>query len=208
MKYALLFVLIFAGAFSKADNLINFNFNNEELSKVIETYSKAANQKFVVDSSLRGKATILMPDKISVEEAFNQLSSALALQGYGISKQVDTMVVMSARNIQRNLIETSTTVPNLKPERMATWIYTPKYPAGDIFQNLRIVSSKDGEMVLYPAKNQIIMTDWTSNLHRLNTLFAELDKPLDAATAKLVDRTQKEKLWKKAQLQKEKSATE
>lgn len=208
MKYAFLFVLLFAGSFSKADNLINFNFNNEDLSKVIETYAKAANQKFVIDASLHGKATIMMPEKITTEEAFNQLSTALALQGYAISKQVDTLVVMSARNIQRNLIETSTTVPPLKPERMATWIYTPKFPAADIFQNLRIVSSKDGEMSLYATKNQIVITDWTSNLHRLSTLFAELDKPIDPAAAKIVDKAQKERLWKKAQLAKEKSATE
>lgn len=208
MKYALLFALIFAGTFSKADTLINFNFKGEEIGKIVEAYAKASNQKFVISADLHGAATIMMPDKITLEEAFNQLSSALALQGYAISKQGDTMVVMSARNIQRNLIETSSTVPALKPERMATWVYVPKTPVVELFQSLRIFSSKDGEISIYAPKNQMVITDWTSNLHRVNTLFAELDKPLDAATARIVEKAQKEKLLKKAQLAKDKAVTE
>ena len=48
---------------------IDFNFNNEEISKIIQTYSKESGQKFVVDSTVRGKVTILNPEKITKEEA-------------------------------------------------------------------------------------------------------------------------------------------
>jgi general secretion pathway protein D len=192
-----------------ADTMISFYFNGEELSKVIEVYSKAANQKFVVDSNVRGKATILNPEKVSTEEAFNQLSTALAMNSYAISKQGDTMIILPARNIQRNLIETTTTVPNLKPERIVTWIYTMKnVPAEQINRDLRILLSRDGEMSVLTSKNQLIITDWTSSLQRVNNLFAEIDKPNTAAVAKIVDKSQKERLAKKAAAEKEKKKEE
>src|SRR5688500_1783258 len=99
------------------------NFNKKEISKINETYSKASVQKFVVDPGVRGMASIFLPEPVTLEEVFNQLSTALAINGFAISKQGDTMVVQSARNIQRSLNEVSTERPSIKPERMYTWVY-------------------------------------------------------------------------------------
>jgi len=209
MKFIISCAVLLASTFAFAENLIPFNFTNEDITKVIETYSKAANQKFIIDPGVRGKITILMPEKISTEEAFNQLSSALAVNGYAISKQGDTMVVVSARNIERNYIETTTTVPSLKPERIVTWIYTPKNLSVDqLMRDLRIILSRDGEMTTLLQKNQLIITDWTSNLQRVNNLFAELDKPVDPAIAKVVEKATKDRVARKAAQQKEKEKKE
>ncbi len=178
---------------AKAQTKMKMNFNNEELPKVIEAYSKASGQKFVVDPSVRGKATIIVQDSVSLEEAFDHLSSALALNGFAISKQGDTMVIKSARNIQRDLIEVSTALPLLKPERMVTWIYTAKnVPVVNINRELRIFPSKDGEMSVSSATNQIIISDWASNIHRINAILKEVDKKLDPSITKLVELSKKE----------------
>ncbi|MFN7729909.1 MAG: hypothetical protein ACK5P7_12195 [Bdellovibrio sp.] len=58
------------------------NFVNEDITKVIEVYSKAANQKFIIDPSVRGKVTLLNPEDIDLTEAFNQISGALMLNGF------------------------------------------------------------------------------------------------------------------------------
>jgi type II secretory pathway component GspD/PulD (secretin) len=179
-------------AFAAGD--IKFSFNNEEITKIVEVYSKASGQKFVMDPSVRGKATILLPNPVSVEEAFNQLSTALAVNGFAIAKQDDTMVIMSARNIQRNLVETTNDVPALKPERMVTYIMTLKYvSAEDINRSLRIIPSRDGELSVFSHNNQIIVTDWASNLQRVAALMKELDKPADAGAIKVVSAARKER---------------
>lgn len=181
---ALVFLFAFVPVLAFAS--MKFSFSNADLEKIIETYSKASGQKFVVDPGVRGKATITASDNVSQEEAFELLSSALAVNGYAISKQGNTMVVKNARTIQRDLIEISTTLPALKPERMVTYIMTLKHiPAATINRELRILPSKDGEMSVYPQGNQIIMTDWVSNLHRIDTLLKEIDRPTDPKLAKL-----------------------
>lgn len=194
MKAFIVLVSMFMAFHAFAANMVKFNFNNEELTKIIETYSKASGQKFVVDPGVRGKATILLPEAISLEDAYNQLSSALALNGFAISKQGDTMVVMSARNIQRNLVETTNELPALKPERMVTYIVTLKYiSAEEVNRNLRILPSRDGELSILPHNNQIIMTDWSSNLQRIAALIKELDRPADGNSAKVIAQARKER---------------
>lgn len=186
IKIILLATLMPIAAMS-ADKM-KMNFNNEDVTKVIEAYSKAYAQKFVVDAAVRGKVTIFFPEAVEQEEAFNALSSSLAINGYGISKQGDTMVVRSARNIQRDYIETSVNKPSMKPERMYTWIYNVKnIPAASINRDLRVLVSRDGEMSVTASSNQLIITDWTSNLNRIADLFAEVDKKPTAEATKLAE---------------------
>jgi general secretion pathway protein D len=194
MNFLAMIFAVFTITLAQAEEKIKMYYNNEELTKVIELYSKASGQKFVVDPSVRGKISIYLQEPISIQEAFNQLSSALAINGYAISKQGDTMVIKSARSIQRDLIEVSTERPALKPERMYTWIYSVKnLPAENINRDLRILLSKDGEMAVNTNTNQIVFTDWSSNLNRVAELMKEIDKQVDPATAKIVEASKKER---------------
>src|SRR5579863_6509881 len=78
---------------------MKFDFKDADLTKVIEDYSKSSGQKFIVDPQVHGKITILNSEPVSQEEAFNQLSTALAVNGCAISHQDDMMVVSPARHI-------------------------------------------------------------------------------------------------------------
>jgi len=155
---------------------LKFNFLNAEIANVISTYAKASGRKFVLDSSVRGKTTILSPGEVSLEEAFSLLSIAMAINQFAISEQGDTLVVMSSRNAQRSLLPVLTELPPLKPERLLTMVFTFKHvPADEINRRLRILPSKDGEMT--PFGNKMIVTDWNTNIHRIAKVMVELDQP-------------------------------
>lgn len=173
-------------------NSIPFNFANEDITKVIETYAKASGVKFVIDPGVRGKITIINAQPIGIDEAYNDLSAALAVNGFAVSKRENTFVIMSARNVQRSLVEVTTELPSLKPERMVTWVVTLKNtPANNINRDLRILTSKDGELSVNSSKNQLIFTDWTSNLHRIGEMLKQIDVPADPQLAKFVNENNK-----------------
>ena len=126
---------------------LKFTFANEDINKMIESYSLATGQRFVVDPSVRGRATILGADAVSKEEAFNLLSESLAINGFAIRSDGETMVVQPARTVARSGMEVSTTTPAAKPERMVTYVVALKYiTADEVNRNLRFLPSKDGEM--------------------------------------------------------------
>src|SRR5262245_43111062 len=114
-----------------AKGKMSFSYKDAEVLKVIEDYSSASGQKFVVDANVKGKVTVFNPNSISIDEAFNQLSMVLASNGLAISKQGDVMMISQARRIQRNLIDVTTDLPPLKPEKMHTWIINLKWVSAD-----------------------------------------------------------------------------
>jgi general secretion pathway protein D len=189
---SLVLILSAFSSFAFADTpTINFNFTNSDISAVIKEYAKMSGQKFIVDANAAGKVTIINRDPITVEDAFNQLSSALAVNDLAISKQGDQMVVMHARNVERNLIDVTTELPPMTPTKLATWIITLKYlSANEVNRELRLLTSKDGEVFPSSHNNQLIITDFTPNLYRVSKLIEKLDVPA-TSTAKAAKKTTK-----------------
>lgn len=172
---------------------IAFNFKNEDLSKIIEVYAKAAGQKWIIDPGVRGKISILNSQDVTSSEAYNQISNALSVNGFAISKQQDLFVVQTARSVQRSYIETATELPAMVPTRLATWVIQLKnISAREVQIQIRTLSSRDGEITAFEPNNQIIITDWTPNLHRVADLIKQLDIPVNKAIADLVKKSRKE----------------
>lgn len=201
-NFALLGILISLFTFSvkaeekvfRPEDKISMNFVNEDLIKVIETYAKQSKQKFIIDAGVRGKVSILLSEPVSVTEAFNHLSSALAINGFAISTQGDTMVIKSARNVQRDLHEVGYEKPALKPERMYTWIYQLKHvSAAQVNRDFRIFPSKDGEITVDMNQNQLVISDFVSNLWRIADILKGIDRPIDAKISQIGEAAKKAK---------------
>lgn len=168
-----------------ASSRTTFNYNNEDLVKVVEAYARLAGVKIVIDPSVRGHITILNPQPVTLHQAFEDLSLALSLESYGFSRIGDTLVLRPARSLQRGLIEVRTSLPSVKPERMVTYILKLKHlPVVGVNREMRNLLSKDGELVPDANSNSLIISDWTSNLQRVHDLMVELDVPANTKMAK------------------------
>jgi general secretion pathway protein D len=200
-------IMVLAGQV-RAEDKIKFNFNNEDITKVIEVYAKGSGQKFIVDSTVRGRITILNPTDIPVDDAFNQLSEGLAINGFAAVKNGDGYTIRNARSAQRdNLPVYNTELPPAKPIRMVTWIVSLKHiSADDISRDLRLFTSSYGEMSVNTNLNQLIFTDWSTNIQRISEIIKFADKPIDPSTAKIVANAKKErKEWAAEQAKKKSS---
>ncbi len=189
MKNIFIAIIFLFSATALTQEKIKFNFPNEDLSKIIEIYSKATGTKFVVDSTVRGKISLYNSNDISLEEAYNQLSEAMALNGFAIIKKDDYSLVRNARSAQRDGVEVTTTLPSVRPQRMATWIVTLKYISSDELnrQMSRLMNSSYGEVQSVGSKNQLIITDFTSTLNRIAEIIKTLDQPADSSLKKIIE---------------------
>lgn len=194
MKLFAVLLLTLTSLTTFAEEKIKFNANNEEITTVIKNYSVASGQKFILDATVRGKISIFNQGDITLEDAFNQLSAALATNGFAISKQGDLYVIKSARSTQRDYIDVSSTVPSMNPVRMHTWVVNLKnIAASDVLREVRMLTSSFGEMSTHEKNNQLIITDWTTNLNRIAEILKQIDKPADPAVAKIVATAKKER---------------
>jgi general secretion pathway protein D len=171
-----------------AQEKIRFHFTSEEVSKVLDSYSRASGKKMILDSSIKGKISILNPEPVDLNEAFNQVSQALAMNGYAIINNGETLVVRPVRQVQRSLIEVGSELPSPKPERLFSWVVNLKHiPASVLLKDLRILLSKEGESSVVKDNNQIIFVDWLSNLYRIRELVAQIDIPQNPDIEKILN---------------------
>ncbi len=170
-----------------SDVKIKVNFKDHEITNMIETFAKASQKTFIVDPGVRGRVSVFAPEPVSLDEAFDLMSTSLALNGYAIVEREGRYVVMASRNAQRSSIQTLTEIKSVKPERYVTLIITLKHlSAMEVNKYLRVLPSKDGEMTPLMDSNQLLITDYISNVNRIAEMLKTLDQPLAPGMEKIV----------------------
>lgn len=160
------------------ETIESFDFPNVEITDVINAISELTGKNFIIDPGVRGKITIVAPSKITVAEAYKAFLSALAINGFTVVPSGSFLKIKSARNAQRDSIETYSGAYYPNSDQMITRIIHLKHiQAEQVNRDLRILSSKDGEMSVYTATNSLILSDYGSNIDRVMKIISQLDVP-------------------------------
>lgn len=160
------------------ETIESFDFPNVEITDLIKAIGELTGKNFIIDPSVRGKITIVAPTKITVAEAYKAFLSALAINGFTVVPSGSFLKVKSARNAQRDNIETFSGAYYPNADQMITRIIHLKHiSASQVNRDLRILPSKDGEMNIYEPTNSIIISDYGSNIDRVMKIISQLDVP-------------------------------
>jgi len=78
---ATLALVLCAATLVRAQGMV-LNFRDAEISAIVAAVARATGQRFIHDTELRGRVTIILADEISPEEALEVLNAALLTSGY------------------------------------------------------------------------------------------------------------------------------
>lgn len=160
------------------ETIESFDFPDAELTDVVKAISELTGKNFIIDNGIRGKITIIAPSKITVAEAYKAFLSALAINGFAVVPSGAFYKIRSSRNAQRDSIETYAGAYYPNSDQMITRIVHLKHISADgIARDLRLLSSKDGEMSPFPQTNSIVISDYGSNIDRVMKIINQLDVP-------------------------------
>ena len=160
------------------DLIESFDYPNAEITDVVKAISQLTGKNFIIDPGVRGKISIIAPSQITVAEAYKAFLSALAINSFTVVPSGKFLKVKSARNAQRDSIETYSGKYYPNSDVMITRIIHLKHTsAEEINKRLRILPSKDGEMTPYEPTNSLIVSDYGSNVERIMKIIDEIDKP-------------------------------
>lgn len=160
------------------ETIESFDFPNVEITDLIKAIGELTGKNFIIDPGVRGKITITAPSKITVAEAYKAFLSALAINGFTVVPSGAFLKVKSARNAQRDNIDTFSGAYYPNSDQMITRIIHLKHiSAAQVNRDLRILPSKDGEMNIYEPTNSIIISDYGSNIDRVMKIISQLDVP-------------------------------
>lgn len=173
-----LLVLLFCGSICTAAfaaDKVNLDFQDVELTKLIQVISEMTGRNFIYDDKVRGKVTIISPQPMSVNEAYHVFLTVLNVKGFTVVPSGTVNKIVPASSARENTLPTmenkkhgeqyvTRLIPlqNIDAGLMASTVLTPLIP-------------KTGNIVAYAPSNMLIITDTASNIERLMKIIAELD---------------------------------
>ena len=122
--------LLFSLDAAWARNEVTFSFANADLQTVIKKVGALTGTTFLFDpEQVKGKITLLVPQKVSPEDALQLLQSALALHGYTLlGKAEGTWIVPAAKATQAETIIEVVPLDHARADEVAealSWVAPP-----------------------------------------------------------------------------------
>lgn len=155
------------------------NYPDSELTEILNAISSLTQKNFVLDSSLKGKrVTIISPQKVTKEEAYNVFLTALYMNGLTIVSSGKYLRVIPSREAPKSNVRVfyGDYVP--ASDEIVTLVFPLKNISSEdmprIFQDLL---PRTGNILVYPETNSVVMTDSGLNLRRMISILKSVDVP-------------------------------
>jgi general secretion pathway protein D len=165
--------------YSPGAGSITMNFKDVDLRVLIKFVSELTGKNFLVDPKVKGRATILSPEKISIEEAYTVFLSVLEVNGYTTVPAGKIIKIVPLVDARVKGVETrGEKIRRRAEDKVITQLIPLKYAdASDLARLLRPLIPKTGLLISYAETNMLIVIDILSNIDRLVRIIGELDIP-------------------------------
>jgi general secretion pathway protein D len=169
---------IAAGNPLQAQEPITLNFQEAELSAVIETVGRITGRNFVIDPRVKGRVTVISPGPLQPGEVYQIFLSVLEVNGYAaVEEGAVTKIVPDVNARQSGTpVRIGTTEP--AGGGLVTQVITLKYvPAAQLVPVLRPLVPQNGLVAAYADTNTLLISDLATNVGRLVEIVRAIDRP-------------------------------
>ena len=166
-----------ARSVSKPERFVTIDFNNVDINVLIKFISELTGRNFVVDNRVKGKVTIISPEKISIKEAYRVFESVLEVHGFTTIKAGKITKIVPAPDARSKNIETRLKKEYGVPEdKIVTQLIPLTYASAEEVKRLFApLISKSSVMLAYAPTNILVVTDVYSNILRLMRIIKAID---------------------------------
>ena len=160
-----------------AEKYVTIDFDNVDISVFVKFVSELTGKNFIIDDKVKGKVTIISPKKIPVGDVYKVFLSVLEVYGFTTVSVGDMIKVIPAVLAREKFMETRLKKELADPEdRIITQIITLERANPDeIKRVLDPIISKSSSVLSYPPAGMLVITDFLSNIKRLQEIVTALD---------------------------------
>jgi len=167
---------------ARSDNTVVLNFVNADLEAVVRAIGQFTGRTFVIDPRVKGSLTLVTERPVTRQQAFEEMLSALRLQGFTLVESSE------AGGVARILPEADAklqggrvvTPPSAAPrgDQVVTQVFRLQYEsATNLVPVLRPLIAPNNTISAYPGNNTLVITDYADNLRRLARIIEAIDSP-------------------------------
>ena len=168
-----------AQAVKKEDSkkYVTIDFDNVDISVLVKFVSELTGKNFIIDDKVKGKVTVISPKKIPVSDVYKVFLSVLEVNGFTVVPAGDMIKIVPASLAREKSVETRIkNEPGAPDDRMVTQIISLERANPDeIKRVLDPIISKSSSLISYPPAGILVITDYLSNIKRLQEIILALD---------------------------------
>ena len=172
-------VLAFSTVSIAAEEQVSLNFVNADIVEVIKAVSQITGRNFLIDPRVKGTINIVSSTPIPASMAYDTLLSALRLQGFAAIESNRVTKVMPEADAKLYIPNVGS---NGSGDKLVTRVFMLHHESAvQMVPILRPLIAPNNIVVAYPSNNALVVTDYASNLKRIEQIVATLDQPQSAA---------------------------
>ncbi|SCY41488.1 type II secretion system secretin GspD [Nitrosospira sp. Nsp13] len=161
-------------------DVVTLNFVNAEIEGVVKAVSEISRKNFMLDPRVKGTINIVSAKPMPRSLVYDVFLSALRLHGYAAIE--DYGVIKIVPESDAKLYQTPTLGPNDKRpaagDRIQTQVFTLEHESAiQMVPVLRPLIAPNNSITANQNSNTLIITDYASNLQRLEKIIHAVDQP-------------------------------
>ena len=161
-------------------DLVTLNFVNSDIEGVVKAVSEITGKNFVLDPRVKGTVNIVSARPMSRALVYEVFLSALRLQGFAAieDRGIVRIVPESDAKLQSSPTFGPQDRPRARGDQIQTQVFTLKYEsAAQLVPILRPLIAPNNTIAAYPNNNTLVITDYASNLQRIERIIDSIDQP-------------------------------
>jgi len=163
--------------------LYEVNFVDTELGEFIDSVSRITGTTFIVDPRVQGKVTVRTVDRHDADAIYDIFLAQLRAQGFAAVDLPNGSVKIvpdQAARLEPVPVETAGKKAE-GSDGVATRVFNVRNAASEQMLGILkpLIDPRVGVITPYPAANLLVVTDWRSNLERIDSLLRQLDQVSD-----------------------------
>ncbi|KAF0158496.1 MAG: proteinral secretion pathway protein D [Syntrophaceae bacterium] len=159
------------------DQYVTLDFDNVNIEVFVKFISELTGKNFIIDEKVKGKVTILSPRKIPLRDVYKVFLSVLEINGFATVPVGDMIKIVPSVVAREKSVETRSKKDSSEPDdRMVTQIIALERANPDeVKRVLDPIISRSSSVLSYPPAGILIITDYLSNIRRLQEIVKALD---------------------------------
>ena len=167
------------------EETVMLNFVGADLEAVVRAIGQFTNRTFVIDPRVKGTINLVTERPVTKQQAYEQLLSALRLQGFTIVESgqpggVARILPEADAKLQGGrVVAPAQSAP--RGDQIVTQVFRLQYEsATNLVPVLRPLIAPNNTISAVGANNSLIITDYADNLRRIQRIIEALDSPSTA----------------------------
>ncbi len=166
-------------AIAQAADTVTLNFVNAEIDAVVKAVAEITGKNFIVDPRVKGTVNIVSARPVPKSLVYPTLLSALRLSGFAAVEADGVVKIVPEADAKTQ----GGAVGPGGGDRLVTQVIVLRNEAAAQLVNvLRPLITPNNTIAAFPGSNALVITDYASNLRRIERIVASLDQPPSAET--------------------------